>query len=368
MPQPLPDRQRTALHTSGPLPTVNDGRAVTPPTHHEENERMSREWMSRRIGRVAMLAWLAVAGLTVAGCSQFGGLKAQKHFKDANALYQQQDYRKAAAEYEGAVKANPDLNAAYFYLGNCYDNLYKVARRGESVNDSYLDEAVKNYQLSIERLASATDEPSKQLRKRSMQYLAAVYATDKKNEPEKAEPVVKQLIAMDPKDTSNYVGLAKIYEDAGQVDKAEEVLKQAEAAAPNDVGIITQLAEFYNRKGDAFETAMSKYEQVTTLEPTNPQTFYNVALRYEEVVRKDYRLNAAKKGEYLKKGVEAIDKALAIRPDYFEALTYKNLLLRQQALLERNGSPKQKQLIEEADRLRNRAIEVQNVKAKGVGA
>jgi tetratricopeptide (TPR) repeat protein len=329
---------------------------------------MSSEWMSRRIGLGrAAAAFVGLIGLTAAACGQFAGLKAQKHFKDANTLYGQQDYRKAAAEYEEAIKAKPDLNAAYFYLGNSYDNLYKPARRGESVNDSYLDEAVKNYQQSIERLASATDEPSKQLRKRSLQYLAAVYASDKKNEPEKAEPVVKQLIAMDPKDASNYIGLAKIYEDAGQIDKAEEVLKQAEGAAPNDVGVITQIAEFYNRKGDSFEAAMAKFDQVTQLEPTNPQAFYNVALRYEEVVRKDYRLNAAKKTEYLKRGVSAIDKALAIRPDYFEALTYKNLLLRQQALLERNPK-RQKELIDEADKLRNRAMEVQNLKAKGVGA
>ena len=47
------------------------------------------------------------------------------------------------------------------------------------------------------------------------QYLAAVYATDKLNEPDKAEPFVKQMIDMDPKDPANYTGLAKIYEDAG---------------------------------------------------------------------------------------------------------------------------------------------------------
>jgi tetratricopeptide (TPR) repeat protein len=332
---------------------------------------MSREWkvLSHGLGfaKIGTLVGAVVLSTAVAGCSQFGGLKAQKHLKDAHALYQQQDYRKAAAEYEEAIKANPDLASAYFYLGNSYDNLYKPARKGEEVNDSYLDEAVKYYQLSIDKLANAPEPEMKELRKRSMQYLAAVYATDKKNEPEKAEPVVKQLIEMDPKDTSNYFGLAKIYEDAGQFEQAEQQYLRAEQAAPNDIGVILQMAEFYNRRGDKFETAMGRYERVTELEPQNPQHFYNVALRYEEAVRKDYRLSAAKKAEYLKKGVAAVDKALAIRPDYFEALTYKNLLLRQQALIERNPA-RQKQLIEEADKLRDRAIEVQNLKAKGVGA
>lgn len=332
---------------------------------------MSTEWMFQSSGPVlakaGRLLGVVLLSAAAAGCDQLGGLKAQKHLKDAHALYQQQDYRKAAAEYEGAVKANPDLAPAYFFLANSYDNLYKPARKGESVNDSYLDEAVKYYTLSIERLANAQEPELKELRKRSMQYLAAVYATDKKNEPEKAEPVVKQLIAMDPKDISNYVGLAKIYEDAGQFEQAEQVFLQAEQASPNDISLISQMAEFYNRRGDKFETAMGRYERVTELEPQNPQHFYNVAVRYEEKVRKDYTVKPAQAAEYLKKGMEAVDKALAIRPDYFEALTYKNLLLLQLARLEKNPA-RQKELIAEAGRFRDKAIEIQNVKAKGVGA
>jgi tetratricopeptide (TPR) repeat protein len=312
-----------------------------------------------RLGGVAAVALLAVS---VTACGQFAGLKARKHLKDAHALYQQQDYRKAAAEYEEALKADPELKAAYFYLGNSYDNMYKPARRGESVNDSYLDEAVKYYQQSVDKLASSTDPQEVELRKRSLQYLAAVYASDKKNEPEKAEPVVKQLIDMDPKDTTNYLGLAKIYEDAGQFDKAEEQMKKAEAAAPNSVDVILQMSEYYNRRGE-FDKAITAFHRVSELEPTNPQHFTNIALRYEEKVRKDYTVKPPEKVEYIKKGLESVDKALAIRPDYFEALTYKNLLLRQQALVEPKRS---KELIEEAEKYLKKAIEIQNRQQKGV--
>jgi hypothetical protein len=49
-----------------------------------------------------------------------------------------------------------------------------------------------------------------------------------------------------------------------------------------------------------------------------------------------------------------------------EALTYKNLLLRVQANLEKD--PKvQKQLLNEADKLRDRALELQKKKTAGVG-
>jgi tetratricopeptide (TPR) repeat protein len=314
-----------------------------------------------RMGRAATVV---VLGCSVAACGQFQGLKAAKAFKDGNSLYQQQDYRKAAAQYEEALKADPACcgnipNSAYFYLANSYDNLYKPARKGEAINDGYLQDALKNYQFASEKIADP------KLKKLSLQYLASIYATDKLNEPEKAEPVVKQIIAMDPNDSANYFGLAKILEDAGKFEDAESVLKQAQEASPNSIDVWSQLGNFYNRRGD-FDKAMVAFGEMTRIEPTNPQNFYQMAVYYEEKVRKDYTVKTPAKIEYLQKGMEAIDKALAIRPDYFEALTYKNLLLRQQALLERNPR-KQKELLAEADKLRDRAIEVQNLKAKGVG-
>lgn len=330
---------------------------------------MSTEWMVRRSGLVRAAGAAAIGlGLVVSSaCGQFAGLKAKKHFKDGNGLYQQQDYRRAAAEYEEAIKADPvGIPEAYFFLGNSYDNLYKVARKGEAVNDAYLQDALKNYQISVDKLKGSTEPNRVQIWKRSLQYLAAVYATDKLNEPDKAEPYVKQLIDVDPKDVSNYTGLAKIYEDAGKLDEAETTLKQAEAAAPNDPGIASTIGEFYNRRGD-FDKAMASFEKMTQLEPNNPQNYYNLAVRFEEKTRKDYTIKAAQKADYVKRGMAAVDKALEIRPDYFEALTYKGLMLRQAATMAKNPA-EQKRLLDEAGTFQKKAIDVQNLKSKGVGA
>ena len=86
---------------------------------------MQRQYSAGRLGVVLALC------CTVAACGQFSGLQAKKYFKDANALYQQQDYKRAAVAYEEALKADPDLSVAYFYLGNSYDQLYKPSRAGE---------------------------------------------------------------------------------------------------------------------------------------------------------------------------------------------------------------------------------------------
>ena len=179
---------------------------------------------------------VAALSLSLVGCGQFGQLKASKHFKDANALYAQQDYRNAAVEYKNAIEANPNLNEAYFFLANSYDNLYKPARKGNPLNDSYLQDALKNYKIASEKLVDDKPE-TKLLRKRTLQFMAALYAKDKLNQPDEAEPVVKQLIAMEPSDTGSYFALVRIYEDAGKVEDAEEILKQAQAAAPDKTDV-----------------------------------------------------------------------------------------------------------------------------------
>ena len=65
---------------------------------------------------------------------------------------------------------------------------------------------------------------------------------------------------------------------------------------------------------------------------------------------------------YVLKGIAAEDRALAIDPDYVEALTYKSILLRLQANLT-SDPVDQKRLIEEADTLRTRVMSLQRVNA-----
>jgi tetratricopeptide (TPR) repeat protein len=307
----------------------------------------------------AILAVMILAAATTA-CGQFGNLKARKHLKDANALYAQADYRQAAVEYEEAIKSDPDMIQAYFYLGNSYDNMYKPARKGEAENDALLPKAVKNYEIAVQR------ETDPQRKKLALQYLAASYGTDKLNDPSKAEPVVRQMIQMDPKDTGSYYGLSKLYEDAGRFEEAEAALLQARDAAPSNPEVYLQLAGFYNKR-DQFEKAVAMHEERAKLDPNNPEAFWTLAAFYENAARKDYRLTPAVKKQYIERGIVAADKALAIKQDFVEAITYKNLLLRQQALVEKDPK-KQKELIDEADKLRNRAIELNKLKTKGVGA
>jgi tetratricopeptide (TPR) repeat protein len=312
---------------------------------------------------------IALALAVAAGCGKVNELKARKSFKDANALYQQQEYKKAAAKYEETLALDADIKipcegsdcsaAAHFYLANSYDNLYKPARQGEKDNDANLQKAIEHYKISAEK------ETNAKMKKLSLEYLVAAYGPDKLNDPSQAEPLVQKMIDMDPKEPTNYFALAKIYEDAGRYEEAESTLLKARESRPEVADVYMQLAGYYNRQGE-FEKTIEALEQRATREPDNPEAYYTIATYYWDKAFRDFRLKDPQKKDFILKGVEASDKALKIKADYMEALTYKNLLLRLQANMEKDPA-KQKALLAEADQLRNKAIELQKKKTAGVG-
>ena len=313
------------------------------------------------------LTFVVVLPLALPGCAKVGELKSMKAFKSANQAYQQQDYKKAAQQYEEAIQAAPDTRPAqqsYFFLGNCYDNLYKPSKKGETDNDTLLTKAVDNYQKAAEKL-SASDKPEdKKLGKLSLEYLVAAYGPDKLNDPAKAEPVVQKMIQMEPGEPTNYFQLAKIYEDAGAYDEAEKVFQQAKEARPADPAVYMQLAGYYNRQGQ-FDKTIDALEERAAKEPNNPEAFYTISTYYWDKAYRDFKLKENEKREFVQKGVQAVDRALQIKPDYMEALVYKNLLLRLEANLEKDPS-KQQALIKQADQLRDKAQELRKQKAAGV--
>jgi tetratricopeptide (TPR) repeat protein len=315
----------------------------------------------------ASLAIVAVLALGAVGCAKVGELKSMKAFKAANQAYQQQDYKKASQLYEEAVASAPDSRPAhqsYFFLGNSYDNLYKPSKKGEGANDELLQKAVDNYQKAAEKLSTSQFPDDRKLGKLSLEYLVAAYGPDKLNDPAKAEPVVQKMIQMEPGEPTNYFQLAKIYEDAGAYDEAEKVYMQAKQAKPNDPAVYMQLAGYYNRQGQ-FDKTIEALEERAAKEPTNPEAFYTISTYYWDKAYRDFKLRENEKKDFVQKGIEAVDHSLQIKPDYMEALVYKNLLLRLQANMEKDPS-KQQALIKQADQLRDKAQELRKQKAAGV--
>ena len=321
--------------------------------------------MSLRVARLTVVVLaLAVAG---AACGRYSinNIRSLKAFQDANKLYMKTDYPAAIERYKDAIRLNPDLGFAYFFLGNSYDQMYKPTRRGDPENDKNLVEATKQYELAIQKLAGATSPKEVECRKRAFEYLINAYSADKLNDFSKAEPIARQLIESDPTDPSNHQLLGKLYEDLGRFEEAEIEYTKAVELRPTEGLAYMVLAGYYGRRGEN-QKMMQAWHDRAKVEPNNPEAFHTIASYYWDWVYKDKRLPRAEALSNVMKGLAAEDVALKLNPDYFEAASYKNLLLRQQALYERDPAVR-KNLIDEAQVWYDRAIAIQKKQNTGGG-
>jgi predicted Zn-dependent protease len=157
--------------------------------------------------------------------------------------------------------------------------------------------------------------------------------------------------------------LARLYEDAGEYEEAERIFVAAKDAKPDDASVYTSLASYYNRQGK-FAKTIDALEQRAAKESTNPEAWQTIAVYYQDEARKDTKLKDAEKKDYVNKGIAAVDKALAIKPDYTDAMTYKGLLLRLGANLEKDPA-KQQAMLKEAKDLQDKSDEMRKKKASG---
>jgi protein TonB len=170
------------------------------------------------------------------------------------------------------------------------------------------------------------------------------------------ESALQKKIEASPSDPSTYLALAKMQEDRGAYADAEATFGRAREAAPGKKEVPIALAGFYTRRG-SFERAIAALEDAARLTPNDPAGYHLIATYYWEKAYRDNDLSPTARWTYIFEGINATDKALALNPDYGEALTYKNILLRMRANLETDPAQK-KSTLAEADTLRNRAIEL----------
>lgn len=320
--------------------------------------------MHSRFPSLRVLVPVLLLAVSASACGKYsiGNLRALMAFKEGNVLYGKGDFTNAVQSYEEAIQHNPDMGIVYFFLANSYDNLYRPGRGDEAAGQENLRKAVENYNKAIQVIKD--DEPSgAQIRKLSYEYLIAAYGPDKLNDFTQAEPIAKRLIDMEPNEPGNYRTLGQLYADQGRYEEAESYFLKSASIRPNDPLGYTYLAGYYNDQGD-FEKTMAAWEKRAEVEPNNPEAHHVIATWLYEKAFKDFTLNTATKRRYIERALAAEDSALALHADYIEAMTFKNILLRMKANMERDRKTIDA-LIEEADRIRNRVLELQKTQGGG---
>jgi tetratricopeptide (TPR) repeat protein len=190
-------------------------------------------------------------------------------------------------------------------------NSYKNARYEEAI-DHFQQAVTLDPSLLNARLYLATAY--------AQQYIPGVDAEDNNRLGQQAIDQYKAVLERDPKSINSVKGIAYIYLQMKKFEDAKTYYRKALEIDPNDpepyysVGVI-----------DWTQTYQPRMEERAKL-----------GMKSEEAL-KDKKVCAAlkdKNSANIQEGIDALNKALQLRPDYDDAMAYMNLMYREKADVE----------------------------------
>jgi tetratricopeptide (TPR) repeat protein len=246
--------------------------------------------MRRPIWGIAPI--LAGLILTSTGCQgMIDRLKANYAVKQGNDFYKAQDFLKAVEWYRYATYLNPDLPIAYYNTGLAYVALYKPGSRHPK-DLRYAEEAIENLQRYLNFDSNNQDAKN---------YLLTVYLG------------------------------AERYDEAGVFfekefkDHADDPVMSSELAQ--------RLGMIYAKKGD-FDSSLEWYKKRADIDKDSPEALYTIGvLCWDKVYHSGLLLEIEKRQELTDAGLDYLKRATEMKENYFEAVSYINLLYREKAKL-----------------------------------
>ena len=203
--------------------------------------------------------------LAVALFSFANSAKAQSEaFLEAIRLYYNNDLRAAYNQFRKVIAAEPDNDAAYYYLHTMLRDSTAATRMLKKAVDLDSDNYWYNYSLAQD-------------------YMAA-------GESEQAAEILERLLAAHPKKTTLYSDLIGVYAASKQYDKAMDAIDKVEAkAGPSDAlaSIRSDMLMAQNKHQEAYDYMLQYFNQTRSpraacfLAQYNAATFNNQeALNY----------------------------------------------------------------------------------------
>jgi len=244
--------------------------------------------MSRRIAATLLLLITAIIATT--GCAtQIAHLKANYAAKQGNQYYKGQDFLKAVEWYRYATYLNPDLELAYYHSALAYMALYRPGSKHPK--------DLRFSQAAITNLK---------------RYLS---------------------IHPDNDDAKNY--LLTVYLGAERYDEAAQFFEDELKARGGDPALASKLMQvigmIYAKKGD-FDTSLEWYKKRADLEKENAEILYTIGvLCWDKVYKGGLQLDLERRNQLIDMGLDYLNRAAALKENYFEAVSYINLMYREKA-------------------------------------
>jgi tetratricopeptide (TPR) repeat protein len=218
--------------------------------------------------RVLVLVAAGMMLLSATGCAK---LRARDQLNKGVQSYKNAKYEEAIEHFKQAVDLDPSLINARLYLATAF----------------------------------------------AQQYIPGADAPDNNKFAEQAIDQYKAVLNADPKNVNSVKGIAYLYLQMKQFDKAKEFYRKATELDPNDPEPYYSVAVI-----DWTQTYQPRMEERAKL-----------GLKPEEPL-KDKKVCAALKEKNMtniQEGIDNLNKALQLRPDYDDAMAYMNLMYRERA-------------------------------------
>jgi tetratricopeptide (TPR) repeat protein len=265
------------------------------------------------VRRLVVLAAL----VAVAGCSRWD---ARMELRRGNQSYNEQKYDEALLHYANIPDGTHERIHAALNSGYAHMAQYRFGSK---------------HPRDLEHAAKAVGYFDEYLRLLPQKELDQDLA-----EPGKVEEYIITLLA-----------------DAGHYRAAVERLELQLQKKPNDPAILRAIATTYDTAAKPVK-ALEYFNKWAGLYQDNPSPWSAIAAYcWNMSYRVGPNLDVLSRNRYVDMGLEAADRALQIRPEMVEALTYKNLLLRERAKV-RTDPDRVGELLAEAVTLMERAQEL----------
>ena len=251
------------------------------------------------------------------GCEK---IRARSEIKEANNAYQREDYGTALQHYSLARKIDPSFPELLRMIGYAHIGLY-VPDDKSPKNEAHADAAIN---------------------------------------------ALTQYLKLRPDDRIARDALINMYLNANRTSQAIQYFLNYLKDHPADLEAVKSIATLYAKQGD-FQNSLLWYEKITLLDSKNPESYYIYGVVCYEKVAKNPPADDNEKLAIIEKGKAALQKAIDMKPDYFEAMAYINLLWRLQAVVDaKTDLAKGQADVAQADQWRNKALEI--IRAKKAGA
>lgn len=253
--------------------------------------------------KLAPLCAVLLMAVLAGGCSTFRALKARDQLNKGVEAYRNAKFQAAIEHFKSAVQLDPSLINARLYLATAYAQQYVPG--GDSEENT----------------------------KTGQQAIAAF----------------ENVLKLDPKNTTAMASIGQIYYNMKDFDKAKDYQRQRIEVEPNNpepyywIGVIDW--------AQAFEADGKVRKDLNLMAPDSRGNLPPLPEKYRAQLEQE-------NSKLVDEGIDALNKALALKPNDFNSMAYLNLLYRQKADIEKSNADRAADL-KMADSWQRKAMELQ---------